>query len=86
MAAAATPLSSQSMLMAQAGIGGDNRAGGRLLRPRHCLLLPSPHSPHFPAEPGWPGAEQRSQEQLEGGGRRDRAPREGALGPRWEGT
>lgn len=58
MATGAVPLSSQSMLMAQAGIEGKNRAGGKLLRPRHCLLLSS-HSFHFPAEPGWPGAEQR---------------------------
>lgn len=60
MATAATSLSFQkSMLMAQAGAGGENRAGGKLLRTRHCLLLPSPHSLHFSAEPGWPGAEQR---------------------------
>lgn len=56
MATAATSLSSQSMLMAQAG-AGENRAGGKLLRTRHCLLLPSPHSLHF-SEACWPGTEQ----------------------------
>lgn len=64
MPTAATPLSSQPMLTAQAG----GRAGGRegaLLRLGHCSLLSSSHSLPFPAEPGWPGAE--AQEQSRGG-------------------
>lgn len=72
MPTAATPLSSQSMLMAQAGGRGGNRDvcwGGKLLRLRPCLLLPSPHSLHFPAEHGWPG--------------QSRGP--GAVGGRWMG-
>lgn len=59
MATVATPLSSQWMLMAQAGEGAETRVGGKLLRLRHCLLLPYPLFLSFPVEPGWPGAEQR---------------------------
>lgn len=48
------------------------------------MLLPYLHSLHFPAEHGWPRAEQRprsSWKEVDG-----TAPREGALGPRREGT
>lgn len=81
MPTAAAPLSSQSMLRAQAG-GGVETGWGKLLRLRHCLLLPSPHSLHFPAELVWPEAKQRprsSWKEMDG-----TAPREGALGPREE--
>jgi len=59
----------------------ETRVGGKLLRLRHCLLLPSPHFLRFPAEPGWPGAEQRprsSWKEVYGTEHQG----EGALGPR----
>lgn len=59
MPTAATPFSSQSRLKAQAGGRDRQRGRGKLLRLRHCLLLPSPHSLPFPTEPGWPWAELR---------------------------
>lgn len=85
MATVATPLSSQWMLMAQAGEGVETRVWGKLLRLRHCLLLPYPHFLRFPAEPGWPGAEQRprsSWKEVYGTEHQG----EGALGPRGEGS
>jgi len=82
MATAATPLSSQSMLMAQAGGGGGNKGRGEA--PEAQTLLASPFSP-FPSLPSrawlaWGRAE--AQEQLEGGVW-DRAPR--GRGPRPKG-
>lgn len=83
MPTAATPLSSQPMLTAQAG----GRAGGRegaLLRLGHCSLLSSSHSLPFPAEPGWPGAELRPRSNQEVDG--DRAPRGRGPRPKGEGS
>lgn len=84
MVTAATSLSSQSVLLAQAGEGGGNRAQGKLLGPDttcfSLLLVP------FTSQQGLAGrGRAEAREQLEGGGW-DRAPREGALRPRREGT
>ena len=85
MPTAATPLSSQSMLKAQAaGRGGKKGGEGKLLR---LTLLASPSSP-FPSLPSrawltWGRAE--AQEQLEGG-EWDRAPRGRGPRPKEEGT
>lgn len=78
MATAATSLSSQSMLMAQAGAGEIEREGSFRGPDTACFsLLLIPFTSQRPAGLG----QSRVQEQLEEGGW-DRAPREGALGPR----
>lgn len=86
MPTAATPLSSQSMPMAQAG--GRSGNTGRGEAPEAQTLLASPFTPFPSSVPSrawlaWGRAE--AQEQLEGGGW-DRAPRGRGPRPKEEGT
>lgn len=68
----ATPLSYQSMLLAQTG--GRVKIGGweMFLRLWHCWLFLPPYSFRFPEDPGWPWAKQRSRSSWrEGDGTKD---------------
>ena len=77
----ASPLSSQSMLLAQTGGRGENRGWGEV--PEAQTLLASPFSlfPSLPSRSWLALGKTEAQGQLEGGGW-DRASRGTALGPR----